>query len=895
MERCMDRYWRQGEREAEIIRLSGCRELLTNERKVSLRCEFPTKDKSTLLLAIELPNPQAIQLHCTLPRRYSLFEQMSATATRLTLRQLRIAGRQRHASTTAQAADAASSTATKSKETASNATSKASQGLTRVTSSAGPALSRAGQGVSNALGKIGGRTGKLISFAESLIPPTIYYTKVGFELSKIVFRGQKMSPPLLSRSSKLHKSASAKHTSVRHLPSAADSGNLEITSQNSGEPPKKSNKRKRQPENGSHNDIVNTARPNSDDRAIESGIKHLPGKTLGGNLDQEMLGQDDCRKILKQNRLKVTLLEVDSSAEKKHRERHKLLSGRTNADARKGKTHGHLTTQPLQSFGHLGPKYNVSRRLARNLELQGYRHPTEVQLGSLPLLLGNDRDRGLQDAGSNQLEDNSRSEVDLLTVAPTGSGKTLAFLLHLLHGLRQARRRTGSETSSQAEQRHVQALVLAPTHELVDQIVNEGKRLANGTGIKISRMRKGMSIGLDEERSKTTDDQAPTSSLVKADILVSTPMLLLQAASSSSQSTTPSFDQVRYLVLDEADVLLDPLFRVQTLGIWDSCSNASLQVSLWSATIGSSVESLARSFILDRRHRLGLDAVGRQHRILRLVVGLKDSAIPNISHQLLYAATERGKLMALRQMIHPTAATLTTERSLQPPFLVFTQTIARAVALHSELLYDIPPEAGGSSRIAVLHSDLSDTARSTIMAGFRRGEIWILITTDLLSRGIDFRGINGVVNYDIPNTSGLYVHRVGRTGRQGREGGVAVTLYTKEDIKYVKNVANVIAASEKQRNKPQDCKGKDELQPWLLNALPDVSKRVKKELKAAGVEARRTLRHADDGGKEARRMRISTKSGYDRRLEQKKKDAVARIQSRSAKESSDEDWGGIED
>ncbi|KAL8848945.1 MAG: hypothetical protein Q9221_006039 [Calogaya cf. arnoldii] len=120
---------------------------------------------------------------------------MSATAARLTFRQVRVAGRQRHASTTTQAANAASSTATKSKEAASNATSKASQGLTRVTSSAGPALSRAGQGVSSALGKIGGRTGRLISFAQSLVPPTIYYTQVGIELSKIVFRGQKMSPP----------------------------------------------------------------------------------------------------------------------------------------------------------------------------------------------------------------------------------------------------------------------------------------------------------------------------------------------------------------------------------------------------------------------------------------------------------------------------------------------------------------------------------------------------------------------------------------------------------------------------------------------------------------------------------------------------------------------------
>ncbi|KAI4255801.1 MAG: hypothetical protein L6R42_006558, partial [Xanthoria sp. 1 TBL-2021] len=116
-----------------------------------------------------------------------------------------------------------------------------------------------------------------------------------------------------------------------------------------------------------------------------------------------------------------------------------------------------------------------------------------------------------------------------------------------------------------------------------------------------------------------------------------------------------------------------------------------------------------------------------------------------------------------------------------------------------------------------------------------------------------------------------------------------------EDIKYVKNVANVIAASEKQRDKSQDLKDRDELQQWLLDALPDVSKRTKKELKMAGVEARRSTKKADDGGKEARRMRISTKSGYDRRLEQKKRDAVAGFRRRSAKESSDEEWGGIED
>lgn len=727
---------------------------------------------------------------------------------------------------------------------------------------------------------------------------------------------------LLSRSSNLDKSTSSKCVSARYVPSAADSGNLEEPSRifdNAGD---SSKKRKRDPETDSHGEnhvqrpsysdaSTNTAKSNTEGRAIGSSKRagHQPGKTSEVARNQGRLDLDDCKKILKQNRLKIISLEAASFDGEQCEERQEVFSGRTQASARKEKAHVQLITQPLQSFDSLRTKYNVSGRLARNLDVQGYRRPTEVQLGSLPLLLGNDKDRGLQQNSDNGPDDYSRSKVDLLTIAPTGSGKTLAFLIHLLHGLRQDRRRSSSKEPSEREEKSVQALVLAPTHELVDQIVNEGKRLAFGTGIKISRMRKGMNIDLsgsnkdfaprDQESTTSVinvaDDQAPKGSPIKTDILVSTPMMLLHATTSSSLGTVALLNQVLYLVLDEADVLLDPLFRDQTLSVWNSCTHGSLQTSLWSATIGSSIESLARSFVVDRRRKLGMDVGRPRHHVLRLVVGLKDSAIPNISHQLLYAASERGKLMALRQMIHPTAATVRNQRSLQPPFLVFTQTIARAVALHSELLYDIPPEAGGSSRIAVLHSDLSDSTRSSIMAGFRRGEIWILITTDLLARGIDFRGINGVVNYDIPNTSGIYVHRVGRTGRQGRKGGVAVTLYTKEDIKYVKNVANVIAASEKQRDKSQGFKAPAELQEWLLDALPDVSKRTKKKLKTAGVEARRTTRRTDDGGKEARRMRISTKSGYDRRLKQKKRDATAGIRRRSAKESFDEDWGGIED
>ena len=172
------------------------------------------------------------------------------------------------------------------------------------------------------------------------------------------------------------------------------------------------------------------------------------------------------------------------------------------------------------------------------------------------------------------------------------------------------------------------------------------------------------------------------------------------------------------------------------------------------------------------------------------------------------------------------------------------------------------------------------------MSRFRSGEIWVLITTDILSRGVDFRGINGVVNYDVPNSGAAYIHRVGRTGRAGRDGGVAVTLYTKEDIPYVKNVANIIAASEKAAGK----EGAGSVQKWLLDALPTPSKKAKQELKKNGVEARRSTGKA----------KISTKSGYEKKLENRKKGAIRGSQRRmeiEANENAGEEseWAGIEE
>ncbi|TVY23447.1 ATP-dependent RNA helicase [Lachnellula hyalina] len=585
------------------------------------------------------------------------------------------------------------------------------------------------------------------------------------------------------------------------------------------------------------------------------------------------LDEAECRQILRSHRLKVTLLATGKPNDKKVRKSKKVKGDKKAQSAKE--EHKQLYPQPLTTFGELKTTYGISRRMAENLADQGYKIPTEVQMGSLPLLLQPSTALG---ESASELGD---ANVDLLSIAPTGSGKTLAFLIPVVNGIIQRRRQNEDKG-----EHHLEAIIVAPTKELASQIVNEAKKLSIGTGVKVVGMRKGMrltrsqdevekeSSGESEEDSGDEAEEPCKGSsqpVSKADILVATPGLLLGSISTGSGDQHTPLPTVQTLVLDEADVLLDPLFRDQTLGIWNSCTNPELRVTLWSATMGSNIETLASSTITSRRSKLDLPTTSP---IIRLVLSA-NSYTPRPPTPLLYA----------------------------PPFLVFTQTIPRATALHSELLYDIPASAGGSSRIAVLHSSLSDTARSSIMSRFRAGEIWILITTDILSRGVDFRGVNGVVNYDVPNSGAAYIHRVGRTGRAGRGGGVAVTFYTKEDIAYVRDVANIIAASEKAAGKEVGEK------QWLLDALPKPSKEEKKRLKMHGVEARRGGLEKGKGnegkGNGNGRMQISTKSGYERRLEHNRKGAIQGSQ-RRAKEAGnavgeeqvageESEWAGIDD
>ena len=122
-----------------------------------------------------------------------------------------------------------------------------------------------------------------------------------------------------------------------------------------------------------------------------------------------------------------------------------------------------------------------------------------------------------------------------------------------------------------------------------------------------------------------------------------------------------------------------------------------------------------------------------------------------------------------------------------PPMLIFVQSKKRAKELFHELLYD-------QVNVAMIHGDKKKQERDEIMQKFRLGDIWVLICTDLMARGIDFKTVNSVLNFDFPTSLFSYIHRVGRTGRAGREG-TATTYFTDADLPYVKTIANLMAKS----------------------------------------------------------------------------------------------------
>ena len=197
---------------------------------------------------------------------------------------------------------------------------------------------------------------------------------------------------------------------------------------------------------------------------------------------------------------------------------------------------------------------------------------------------------------------------------------------------------------------------------------------------------------------------------------------------------------------------------------------------LCSATMGPAVRHLAESVLRDPVDvAIGTGALGGQ---TAASASSGPTANSDVKQSLTFVGQEEGKLLAIRQM---------AAKGLKPPVIIFLQSKDRAQALFGELMYD-------GINVDVVHAGRSQAARDESVAKFRRGETWVLISTDLVARGVDFKAVNTVINYDLPTSGVTYVHRIGRTGRAGRKGE-AITLFTEADFERIRPIANVMRLS----------------------------------------------------------------------------------------------------
>jgi len=361
--------------------------------------------------------------------------------------------------------------------------------------------------------------------------------------------------------------------------------------------------------------------------------------------------------------------------------------------------------EPLRSFDEL----DLSEPLARALDEMGYDGPTEIQAVAIPVLL---------------------SGRDVVGQAQTGTGKTAAFGIPMIEML-------------DPELVEVQAIVLAPTRELALQISKEIAKIGAHTGLRLATIYGGapMSKQLVELQRG-------------AQVVVGTPGRILDLISRGALNLR----EVRFLVLDEADRMLDMGFMPDVEKILRRTPR-SRQTALFSATIPTVVKIMARRHMRDAQ---------------TIQVRPEERTVAEVD-QIYYEVAERDKLEALLRVLDEQKP----ERAM-----IFCRT-QYAVDRLTRVLRSrgVPVEA--------IHGSMGQNQRERTMADFRRGDLTLLVATNVAARGLDIPEVSHVVNYDIPEEGESYIHRIGRTARAGRTG-VAITFVAEWDEKAFREINKAV-------------------------------------------------------------------------------------------------------
>jgi superfamily II DNA/RNA helicase len=365
------------------------------------------------------------------------------------------------------------------------------------------------------------------------------------------------------------------------------------------------------------------------------------------------------------------------------------------------------------SFSNL----SLAPTLARAVAEMGYESMTPIQAQAIPVVL---------------------TGQDVMGAAQTGTGKTAAFSLPLLQRLLK------HENPSTSPARHpVRALVLLPTRELADQVAQQIKMYAKYTQLRSAVVFGGM------------DMKPQTLELKKGvEVLVATPGRLLDHI----EAKNAVLNQVEYVVLDEADRMLDIGFLPDLQRILSFLPKQRTTL-LFSATFSPEIKRLAGSYL--------------QNPVTIEVARPNETA--STVEQRFYAAQDDDKRRVIRKVL--------SDRGIKQAFIFVNSKLGcgrLARSLEREGL-----------RTAALHGDKSQDERLKALEAFKKGEVDLLVCTDVAARGLDIKDVPAVFNFDVPFNAEDYVHRIGRTGRAGASG-LAVTLVSPSDTRLVGDIEKLI-------------------------------------------------------------------------------------------------------
>ena len=347
-------------------------------------------------------------------------------------------------------------------------------------------------------------------------------------------------------------------------------------------------------------------------------------------------------------------------------------------------------------------KLNISHSLLKAIEKAGFTEPTEIQEKTIPLTL---------------------EGKDILGSSATGSGKTLAFGACIIE---KTKRGAG-----------IQALILTPTRELTQQVSTNLKSFSSFYNLNISEVYGGVSIG------------PQIHSLNRADIVVGTPGRILDHL----ERRTLKLDKVRFLVLDEADRMLDMGFIRDVEKIIHNCPKER-QTLLFSATISQDIKRLASRYMKNPVH-----------------IQVESYVDPSKLHQIYYDVPSHMKFSLLANLL---------KKERKGLVMVFCNTRRNTDFLAENLKRH-------NISVLVIHGGLSQYKRNEIIKVSHSDKSTILIGTDIVARGMDIKDVSHVYNYDMARNSTEYIHRIGRTARAGKEG-IAVSLVSQQDHDNFRNV-----------------------------------------------------------------------------------------------------------